>query len=41
MTVSSKMLLNFIAELLMQRSLAMSPGCMPSAPPNPPLIKWR
>jgi len=37
-----KLVLTFCARLLMQRSLEMSPGCMPSAcPPNPPLIEWR
>jgi len=31
----------FYAGILVQRSLEVSPGCMPSAPSNPPLIKWR
>jgi len=31
--------LHFYARLLMQRSFQVSPGCMPSAPPSPPLIK--
>jgi len=32
---------NVVAGLLLQRSLEVSPGCMPSATPNPLPIKWR
>jgi len=41
MCISPKKVFTFCVGLLMQRSLAVSPGYMPSAPPNPPLIKYR
>jgi len=37
--VSPKKVFTFYAGLLMQRSLKVRPVYMPSAPPNPPLIK--
>jgi len=35
-----KKVFTFYTGLLVQRSLEVSPGCMPSAPSNLPLIKW-
>jgi len=36
-----KTFFTFYVGLLMQRSLEVNPGCMPSAVPNLPLIKWK
>jgi len=41
MNVSPKMIFAFYSEPLIPRLLKVRPGCMPCAPPNLPLIKWR
>jgi len=41
MNVSPKKIFTFHSALLIQRLLEVSSGCMPSAPPNSILIKWR